>query len=124
MSNKLSVSFRKATARTAVLFSLIFLNGFIFCYITGITTYRNYLLLFSAASFSVVFLTKLKNTLISRLVLLVTLYLGVFFYSLVYGASGCVEIFLLVIVGMVFGMFSYEKEKWYIYFFAAITLGI
>ncbi|WP_334057459.1 response regulator [Polaribacter sp. P097] len=124
MSNKLSVSFRKATARTAVLFSLIFLNGFIFCYITGITTYRNYLLLFSAASFSVVFLTKLKNTLIPRLVLLVTLYLGVFFYSLVYGASGCVEIFLLVIVGMVFGMFSYEKEKWYIYFFAAITLGI
>ncbi|KOY52959.1 response regulator [Polaribacter dokdonensis] len=124
MSNKLSISFRKATSRTAVLFSLIFLNGFIFCYITGITTYRNYLLLFSAVSFSVVFLTKLKNTLIPRIVLLVTLYLGIFFYSLVYGASGCVEIFLLVIVGMVFGMFSYEKEKWYIYFFAVITLVI
>ena len=122
MSNKLSVSFRKATARTAVLFSLIFLNGFIFCYLTDIGTYSNYLLISSAVSLSVLWLSKLKNTILPRLVLFINLYVSVFFYSFAYGASGCVEIFLLVIVSMVFGMFSYEREKLYIYTFAVLTI--
>ncbi|MEN8704091.1 MAG: response regulator [Polaribacter sp.] len=122
MTNKKQNTLKKAASNTALLFSFISLNAAIFCYIFSISKYI-YVLVFSTLFFlSVFFLNKTKLFLLPRISFSLYANFLVFFFSLIFGKNGAVEYFLLVLLAMNFGLYSFNKERLYIYSLSALAL--
>ncbi|MEN8704092.1 MAG: response regulator [Polaribacter sp.] len=122
MPNKESTTLKKLIANTAFLFIFLNSSAILYCSILNINNY-NYFYLIALATFLVIYILNRYNfALIAKLLLFITILIEVFSLSIIYGENSGIEFYFVAILGMIFAHFSFDNEKFFVYFFSILTI--